>query len=427
MASISQASGVDALGLANMIISAARNATTHRKNCEQLAEHVRLISNLLEKLKSTDLINLPATKEPLEAIEEALRKALDLVESCKDKSYLYMLAMGWSVVYQFRQVQAEIDRYLKIVPLISLVHEFRMQNIKEGLEAIEEDHREYTLEEEDLEAQNVILKPDRTNKDANILEKSLSRRYPNLEFHEALQEEKEKLHIELQRSRTINDPNQCRVIEHLIDVTENVVNAIPEKKLTKLLVNEPTYMVSGFITNAKSSYGEMNPDDKRQSEWQVDLFDCCEEPCLSLKTCIYPCGTFSRIANVVSKGEISRERAVNDLMAYAIFCGCCCYTCCIRRKIRHIFNIEGGSFDDFLTHLMCCCCAMVQEWREIEVRGFEGVCNRLPFPQQLLNICIKGFILTFSANNALGFLCNPIYILSFMAKFLSLQAVKGER
>lgn len=89
--------------------------------------------------------------------------------------------------------------------------------------------------------------------------------------------------------------------------------------------------------------------------------------------------------------------------------------------------MQGGSFDDFLTHLMCCCCAMVQEWREIEVRGFEGVCNRLPFPQQLLNICIKGFILTFSANNALGFLCNPIYILSFMAKFLSLQAVKGER
>ncbi|KAG8651500.1 protein MID1-COMPLEMENTING ACTIVITY 1 isoform X5 [Manihot esculenta] len=328
MASISQASGVDALGLANMIISAARNATTHRKNCEQLAEHVRLISNLLEKLKSTDLINLPATKEPLEAIEEALRKALDLVESCKDKSYLYMLAMGWSVVYQFRQVQAEIDRYLKIVPLISLVHEFRMQNIKEGLEAIEEDHREYTLEEEDLEAQNVILKPDRTNKDANILEKSLSRRYPNLEFHEALQEEKEKLHIELQRSRTINDPNQCRVIEHLIDVTENVVNAIPEKKLTKLLVNEPTYMVSGFITNAKSSYGEMNPDDKRQSEWQVDLFDCCEEPCLT------------------------RERAVNDLMAYAIFCGCCCYTCCIRRKIRHIFNIEMES--SYYSHLKTC-------------------------------------------------------------------------
>nr|POF24277.1 protein mid1-complementing activity 1 [Quercus suber] len=110
-----------------MIISSAQNTTTHRKNCEQLAEHVRLIGNLLEKLKSTDLMNLPATKEPLDGLEEALRKALELVESCREKSYLYMLAMGWNVVYQFRQVQADIDRYLRLVPLISLVQEFRMQ------------------------------------------------------------------------------------------------------------------------------------------------------------------------------------------------------------------------------------------------------------------------------------------------------------
>ncbi|KAJ6720621.1 PROTEIN MID1-COMPLEMENTING ACTIVITY 2 [Salix viminalis] len=139
MANLAQVAGVDALSLANMIISSARNATAHKKNCEQLAEHVKIISNLLEKIKSTDLVNLPATKEPLDCLEEALRKAFDLVESCKEKSYLYMLAMGWSVVYQFRQVQDEIDRYLRLVPLISLVHEFRMQNIKEGWQAIQED------------------------------------------------------------------------------------------------------------------------------------------------------------------------------------------------------------------------------------------------------------------------------------------------
>lgn len=120
-----------------------------------------------------------------------------------------------------------------------------MQNLKEGLQAIEEDQKEYTLEEEDMEAQNVILKPDRTKKDANILENSLSRRYPELEFDEALQEEKEKLNVELLRSRTNNDPDQCRVIEHLIDVTESVVNVLPSKKIQKLLVNEPTYVISG--------------------------------------------------------------------------------------------------------------------------------------------------------------------------------------
>lgn len=96
-----------------------------------------------------------------------------------------------------------------------------------------------------MEAQDVILKPDRTKKDSEILEKSLSRGYPDLEFHEALQEEKDKLNIELLRSQTNNDNDQCRVIEHLIDVTENVVNVLPGRKIKKLLANEPTYVISG--------------------------------------------------------------------------------------------------------------------------------------------------------------------------------------
>ncbi|KAK4579578.1 hypothetical protein RGQ29_029305 [Quercus rubra] len=379
-------SEVDALGLSNMIISSTQNTTTHRKNCEQLAEHVRLIGNLLEKLKSTDLMNLPETKEPLDGLEETLRKALELVESCREKSYLYMLAMGWNVVYQFRQVQADIDRYLRLVPLISLVQEFRMQNIKEGLQAIEEDQREYSLEEEDMEAQNVIIKPDRTKRDADVLEKSLSRKYPDLEFHEALHEEKDKLNIELQRSQANNDPDQCRVIEHLIDVTENVVNVLPGKKITKLLANEPTYVISGYVSNVNSSYGDAGLKPEDQSQWQTDLFDCCSEPFISFKTFFYPCGTFSWIANLVSKGKISREQAINDLMSYSLFCGCCCYSCCIRRKLRELFNIEGGSCDDFSTHLMCCCCALVQEWRELEIRGFDGCQGRkmIPPPYQFM-------------------------------------------
>lgn len=106
------------------------------------------------------------------------------------------------------------------------------QNVKESLEEIAADHREYTLDEEDVEAQNAILKPDRSKKDANVLEKSLSRRYPELQLHEALQEEKEKLQHELQRLQVNNtDPKQCRVIEHLIDVTQNLVNVSADKNL----------------------------------------------------------------------------------------------------------------------------------------------------------------------------------------------------
>ncbi|KAK7847401.1 protein mid1-complementing activity 2 [Quercus suber] len=40
----------------------------------------------------------------------------------------------------------------------------------------------------------------------------------------------------------------------------------------------------------------LKPED--QSQWQTDLFDCCSKPCLSFKTWVYPCGTFSWIANL---------------------------------------------------------------------------------------------------------------------------------
>ncbi|KAJ6398298.1 hypothetical protein OIU77_019155 [Salix suchowensis] len=41
-------------------------------------------------------------------------------------------------------------------------------------------------------------------------------------------------------------------------------------------------------------------------------------------------------------------------------------------KLRKTLNITGGFVDDFLSHLMCCCCALVQEWREVEIRGVYG-------------------------------------------------------
>ncbi|GLT36343.1 hypothetical protein SLA2020_107280 [Shorea laevis] len=229
-----------------------------------------------------------------------------------------------------------------------------MQNLKEALEAIEQDQREYTLDEEDVEAQSAILKPNRTKTDADILEKSLSRAYTDLEFHEALLEEKQKLHVELQRSPAVNDPTQCRLIEHLIEVTENVVNVLPEKKVTKLLVNEPTYVISGYVTMQNLVVRKL--------------------------------GGRLTIANVVSKGKISPEQAISDLTTYALLCGCCCYTGYVRKKLRELFNIEGGFCDDFLTHLMCCCCAMVQEWRELEFRGVEGCQGRkmIPPPYQYM-------------------------------------------
>ncbi|KAH9329983.1 hypothetical protein KI387_002091, partial [Taxus chinensis] len=120
-----QLAGLDAVGLIGAIVKAANNARMHKKNCKQFAQHLKLIGNLLQQLKLSELKKRSETNEPLEQLEDSLRKAYVLVHSCENKSYLYLLALGWNIVHQFKQTQAEIDNLLSLIPLITLVEHHR--------------------------------------------------------------------------------------------------------------------------------------------------------------------------------------------------------------------------------------------------------------------------------------------------------------
>ncbi|KAI4386826.1 hypothetical protein MLD38_004725 [Melastoma candidum] len=392
-ANLVQISGLDAVRLIGLIVQAANTARMHKKNCRQFALHLKLIGGLLEQLRISELKKYPETREPLERLEDALRRSYVLVNSCQDKSYLYLLAMGWNIVYQFRKAQNEIDRYLKLVPLITLVDNAR---VRERLEVIERDQREYTLDDEDQKVQTLIFSHEPSKDGALVLKKTLSCSYPNLCFNEALRKENEKLQLELQRSQANLDIGQCEVIQRLIDVTETVAaTSIPEKsspvKSSKKMEKKHTESESD---TDHSSYGESEPREndthrtprkmpsvsvdhdlisRRGSyggdEWHTDLLDCCSKPLLCMRTLFCPCSTLSRIATVATGRQMSPAEACNDLMAYSLILSCCCYTCCIRMKLRKALSIEGGWFDDFLSHVMCCCCSLVQEYREIELRG----------------------------------------------------------
>lgn len=100
----------------------------------------------------------------------------------------------------------------------------------------------YALEEEETAAQIAMLKPDRTGEDANVLENALTRAYADMSFQDILEVERSKLQVELSRSEDIG----CRrLIEHLIGVTESAINDRPSRKVRKLLVNEPAFVISG--------------------------------------------------------------------------------------------------------------------------------------------------------------------------------------
>ncbi|KAG9129858.1 hypothetical protein Leryth_006988 [Lithospermum erythrorhizon] len=393
IANVAQLAGFDAVRLIGMIAKAATTARMHKKNCRQFAQHLKLIGNLLESLKISELKKYRETREPLEQLEDSLRRAYILVNSCQDRSYFYLLAMGWNIVYQFRRAQTEIDQYLKIIPLITLVDNAR---VRERLEYIERDQREYTLDDEDRKVQDVIMNPEPSKEDTVVLKKSLSCSYPNLPFKEAIKKENQKLQLELQRSQAHLDVSQCEVIKRLIEVTETVaLNTIAEKgspveaskKANHSCPDETSdnhhdddftkrseKHIASRSTSSVTSKQELrySKSSHHREEWHSDLLGCCSEPLLCLKTCFFPCGTLSKIASVAKNQQISSAEAFNDLVAYSLILSCCCYTCCIRRKLRMTLNITGGWFDDFLSHFMCCCCALVQEWREVEIRGIHG-------------------------------------------------------
>lgn len=393
IANVAQLTGLDAVKLIGMIVQAASTARLHKKNCKQFAMHLKLIGNLLQQLKISELKRYPETREPLEQLEDALRRSYILVNSCQDRSYLYLLAMGWNIVYQFRKAQNEIDRYLKIIPLITLVDNAR---VRERLEYIDRDQREYTLDDEDRKVQDVIMKPDPSHADAAVLKKTLSCSYPNLPFKEVIQKENEKLHLELQRSQANLDVGQCEVIQHLLEVTEVVASKSQhEQESPKKISKKPEPHYLDVSTNkevqdesntnkkphstsrstSSASYGHDFPSTRGtygNDEWHSDLLGCCAEPKMCIKTFFFPCGTFSKIATVATDRHMTSGEACNELMAYSLILSCCCYTCCIRRKLRKTLNITGGWCDDFLSHVMCCCCALVQELREVEMRGIHG-------------------------------------------------------
>lgn len=422
IANVGQLTGVNAIQLIAMVIKAANNARMHKKNCRQFAQHLKLISGLLEQLNLTDLKRRPECREPLELLEQALRKAVILVESCRDKSYLYLVAMGWVYVTKFRDYQDEIDRYLKLIPLISLV-----ETSRDRLRAIERDRRLYTLEEDEMKVQETLLKSERSRSDSMRVSHQLSRRYPGYSIDQALREENSKLRKELDYMRACMELEQCDVIEHLIDFTETAAvdpaileaagaspkstdaaaadrrgerrhKVVKETKLRNMshpnnsLKGEQLHPSQQRMLDGKnlgsypsSPLGSVTSHYNNEIEdWDRNLFACCFQPCLCIKVFCSPCDTFTLIATSVSDGEISQARACNDLAFHALYGGCYCYTCCIRRKVRKRFNIEGDACGDYCAHVYCCCCSIMQEWHELQVQE-KRACEMDPPLEQAMD------------------------------------------
>uniref|UniRef100_A0A7C9DYA4 Uncharacterized protein n=1 Tax=Opuntia streptacantha TaxID=393608 RepID=A0A7C9DYA4_OPUST len=120
----------------------------------------------------------------------------------------------------------------------------------------------------------------------------------------------------------------------------------------------------------------MRQQDNQQSqpsvgEFSTGLCDCFSgDISLCCQTCWCPCITFGQIAEIVDKG--SPTCGVSGTL-YALllgFTGCqWIYSCTYRSKLKVQYGIEDDCCEDCCTHFWCECCALCQEYRELQHRG----------------------------------------------------------
>ncbi|XP_031278816.1 protein PLANT CADMIUM RESISTANCE 6-like [Pistacia vera] len=82
---------------------------------------------------------------------------------------------------------------------------------------------------------------------------------------------------------------------------------------------------------------------------------------------------------MVDEGNISCCTSTTLYMGMCLGIGLCCkwkYGLCkqtadYRTKLRRKFNLAEGPALDWVTHFCCHCCALCQEYRELQSRGFH--------------------------------------------------------
>ncbi|KZV25237.1 cell number regulator 2-like [Dorcoceras hygrometricum] len=89
------------------------------------------------------------------------------------------------------------------------------------------------------------------------------------------------------------------------------------------------------------------------------------------KTFFCPCITASEIVEIITEGTTSKREALIILGLFSVICCIWAYTCFNRTIIRTRFNIKGNPCNDCLVHGFCLPCALCQEYRELDHRGFD--------------------------------------------------------
>ncbi|PKU85915.1 protein PLANT CADMIUM RESISTANCE 8 [Dendrobium catenatum] len=120
------------------------------------------------------------------------------------------------------------------------------------------------------------------------------------------------------------------------------------------------------------AYDSKPPGSNIGMPWSSGMFDCGLNQTNAIMTAFFPCVTFGQIAEILDEGETSCTLGsfMYILMVPALL------TCWIigsnyRKKMRKKYNIVEAPSEDWTVHLFCSCCALCQEYRELQHRGID--------------------------------------------------------
>ncbi|KAJ0725013.1 putative PLAC8 motif-containing protein [Helianthus annuus] len=110
----------------------------------------------------------------------------------------------------------------------------------------------------------------------------------------------------------------------------------------------------------------------RITSWSSGLCDCCRDIPNCCLTFWCPCIIFGQIAEIVDKGNTScgTHGAIYTIINLLTGCGCL-YSCGNRTKMRRQYGLPEEPTNDCCVHFCCESCALCQEYRELQHRGFD--------------------------------------------------------
>ncbi|KAG6485249.1 protein PLANT CADMIUM RESISTANCE 8-like [Zingiber officinale] len=106
--------------------------------------------------------------------------------------------------------------------------------------------------------------------------------------------------------------------------------------------------------------------------WTTGLFDCGRNETNAMLTAYCPCVTFGQVAEVLDEGKTRCAVAsfMYLLMSPAL-CTCWILGAHYRHQLRTKYNLVQAPAEDWVLHLFCPCCALCQEYRELQNRGID--------------------------------------------------------